>query len=250
MNKKLKLGIVLFLIGLVGILLTVTLYPTRGGSLNFYTKVSMLLHLYWQNIISGAIHLMIAITVGTLLYDTVKFKLPILEGLLDKNKKIETSGIIPYGIIGGISVGVLLMLIIIAFNPFLPSDSVFLKVGLRPYLIGTLLNEGITWEIISRFGYLTFFVWLIYKISGKLTPKVYWTAILISGIIFGLGTLFPNYFIHGMPSTPMLSYTIVYSIVMATTFGWLYWKKGLETAMIAHIMAFLIITIGRYLFIN
>ena len=250
MNKKLKLAILLFLLGFVGILITLTHYPTPGGSLNISTKVNMLLQLYSSYTISAIIHLLLAVTVGTLLYDKVSFKLPILEGLIDRNKKIETKGILPYGIVGGIIVGILVTLIVIAFHPILPNEPIFLSVDPKAYLPGALLNEGITWEIISRFGYLTFFVWLISKISGKLTPTVYWTAILISGIFFGLAALLPNYFMHGMPTTAKLSYSMIHSIVYATTFGWLYWKKGLETAMIAHIMAFLIITIGRYLFIN
>ena len=250
MNKKLKLALLLFLIGLVGILLTLSLYPTPGESVNISTKVLMLWQLYSPILITGTINLLIAVTVGTLLYDKVNFKLPILEGLIDRNKKIETKGILPYGIVGGIIVGILLTLIVIAFHPILPNEPIFLSVDTKAYLPGALLNEGITWEIISRFGYLTFFVWLISKISGKLTPTVYWTAILISGIVFGLGTLLPNYLMHGMPTTAKLSYSMIHSIVYATTFGWLYWRKGLETAMIAHIIAFVIFVIGSYAFLN
>ena len=249
MNKKLKLALLLFLIGFVGIFITLTLYPTPGGSLNISTKVLMLWQLYSPILITGTINLLIAVTVGTLLYDKVNFKLPILEGLIDKNKKIETKGILPYGIVGGIIVGVLITLIIIAFRPIISNDPTFLRVDIKTYLPGALLNEGITWEIISRFGYLTLFVWLISKISGKLTPTVYWTAILISGIIFGLASLTITYVPKGMPTTAELSFSMIQSIVYATGFGWLYWKKGLETAMIAHIIAFLIITIGRYVFL-
>ena len=246
MNKKLKLALLLFLLGFIGTLLTLTLYPAPVGSLNISTKAWMLWQLYSGYIISGAIHLLIAVTVGTLLYDKVNLKLPILEGLVDRNKKIETKGMLSYGIVGGIIVGVLVTLIIIAFGSNLSNNHIFEKVDIRAYLIGALLNEGITWEIISRFGYITLFVWLISKVSGKLTPTVYWTAILVSVIIYGLGSLFPNYFMLGVPTAATISYSIIHSLVYATVFGWLYWKKGLETAMIAHIIAFVIIIIGRY----
>ncbi len=219
MNKKLKLALLLFILGLIGILISITLYPTPA-----FTKIWIL-----SFIITGTIHLLIAVTVGTLLYDKVNFKLPILEGLIDRNKKIETKGILPYGIVGGILVGVLIMLINIAFRPILSNDPVFLIMDVKSYLPGTLLNEGVTWEIISRFGYLTLFVWLISKISGKLTPTVYWTAILISGIIFGLVSINITINTQGMPTTAKLSYSMIQSIVYATGFGWLYWKKGLET---------------------
>ena len=246
MNKKLKLALLLFLLGLVGILITLLLYPTPGGSINISTKVWMLWQLYSGYTITATIHLLIPVIVGTLLYDKVNLKLPILEGLIDRNKKIETKGILPYGVVGGVIVGVLLTLLIIAFHPILPNEPSFLNLDIKAYLPGTLLDEAITWEIISRFGYLTLLVWLISKISGKLTPTVYWTAILISGIIFGLGALLPNYFMHGMPTIAKLFYTMIQSIVYATVFGWLYWKKGLETAMIAHIIAYIIFIIGSY----
>ena len=162
------------------------------------------------------------------------------------NKKIDTSGILPYGIIGGIIVGVLFTITFLVFNPLLPAESIPAIGKLRATNIIGLLNEGVTWEIINRFGIMTLLVWVIYKISGKLNPAVYWSAIILMFLLFGLIS-----FLSVSEYTPAIAIIFHYIIraIGVFIYGWLYWKKGLETAIVANIFAYITMMIGDMLFI-
>ena len=250
MSKKFKLALILFILGFIGVLSTLALRPMLlEESKSMWSDLPLLWNSKLRYLIFPTINLIVAITVGTLLYDKVNFKLPLLEGLIDKNRKIETSGILLYGIIGGIIAGVLLSIILPLFAPILPHDFFSLKGNIKINILTSLLNGGITTEIINRFGIMTFFVWVIYKILGKLTPSVYWIAIITMILFFGLINLFPVISsIHGTSRVALISYNLLLSAIGVTVYGWLYWKKGLETAMIAHLLASIIITIGGSVF--
>ncbi len=253
MNKKLKIGLLLFLIGVVGIVTVFTIHPSTEGMLNNYSEFSVNWWLYDESLILHILRLLIAITVGTLLYDKVNFKLPILGGLVDKNRKIETSGVLRCGILGGLISGVLILLVIIAFIPILHSPLAGTWGYLKTNMVARIFDGAIRSEITNRFGLMTLLVWLMYKISGKLTPKIYWIAIVISVIPYAIN----NFIYTGdmmmqskMPLMELLTLSIIYHLLLsaagAVVFGWLYWKKGLESAIIAHVLAMVIIMVAKY----
>ena len=89
----------------------------------------------------------------------------------------------------------------------------------------------------TRLFLLTLLAWLGSKIShtteGKPTPLVMWIAIIIAGLIFGIGHL-PTSAAMGFELTPLY---VVRSLVLngvGILYGWLYWRRGLESAMLAH----------------
>lgn len=246
MNRKLKLGIFLFGIGLIGVLSSLAMdVPIPEEMQKMVSELFTPLQFKLLSLINPIILLIIAVVIGTLLYDKVNFKLPIIESLFNKSKPTETTEILKYGIIGGLISGVLITLTAIAFNPILPTE--FLEIGekFKPPLITRFLYGGLTEEILIRFGIMTFFVWLLFKISGKLNPIIYWVGIVVSAVIFGFGHLPIVYTLIGTPTTELLLYIILGNTVGGMVFGWLYWTKGLETAMIGHIVAHIIMLVGE-----
>jgi len=99
---------------------------------------------------------------------------------------------------------------------------------------------GIAEEILLRLFVMSFFVWLGHFVSktaeGKPTAAVIWIANILAAVLFGLGHL-PAL----APLVPLTSIVIVRTIVLngllGIVFGWLYWKRGLEAAMISHFSA-------------
>jgi membrane protease YdiL (CAAX protease family) len=72
--------------------------------------------------------------------------------------------------------------------------------------------------------------------TGKPTKVGVWLAIILASIIFGIGHLPTVAAITAL--TPILvARTIILNSIGGIIFGWLYWKKGLESAMIAHFSA-------------
>jgi membrane protease YdiL (CAAX protease family) len=87
---------------------------------------------------------------------------------------------------------------------------------------------------------MTLIVWIFFKIKktadGKPTTIGIWLAIIITAIIFGLGHLPITGSITTI--TPLIvARAVILNGIGGIIFGWLYWKKGLESAMISHFSA-------------
>jgi membrane protease YdiL (CAAX protease family) len=103
---------------------------------------------------------------------------------------------------------------------------------------------GIAEEIQLRLLVMSFFAWLGRLISrtpeGKPTNAVFWIANILAAVLFGLGHL-PAMSIL-VPLTPLVIVrTVLLNGLLGILFGWLYWKRGLEAAMISHFSADMIL---------
>jgi hypothetical protein len=99
---------------------------------------------------------------------------------------------------------------------------------------------GIAEEIQLRLLVMSLLAWLgsfINKTTeGKPTGVVFWSANILAAILFGLGHLPATANI--IPLTPLVIIrAIVLNGLAGVAFGWLYWKRGLESAMISHFSA-------------
>ena len=86
-----------------------------------------------------------------------------------------------------------------------------------------------------RFGLMTLIVWLCSKIFKETKPFVFWTGIVIAAIIFAFGHFPIAYQAVDNPTMGLLTYILIGNSIGGIIFGWLYWKKGLESAFVAHI---------------
>ena len=67
----------------------------------------------------------------------------------------------------------------------------------------------------------------------RLSPSVFWTANIIAALLFGLGHL-PSASLV-MPITPLVVVAaLTLNGIAGLAFGFLYWRRGLEAAMLAH----------------
>ena len=72
----------------------------------------------------------------------------------------------------------------------------------------------------------------------------FWSANVIVAILFGLGHL-PNAATVMQITPTVVALALALNGVAGVTFGYLYWKRGLESAIIAHFSAdFVIYVIG------
>ena len=103
---------------------------------------------------------------------------------------------------------------------------------------------GIAEEILLRLFVMSLFVWLGRLISktpdSKPTTLVFWIANILAAVLFGLGHLPATSLL--VPLTPLIVIrAIVLNGLLGIVFGWLYWKRGLESAMISHFSADLVL---------
>jgi len=143
-----------------------------------------------------------------------------------------------FGIIAGLFVGVVLIPLFLLLVPHLPKLP-FVAAAKLPIWKRFLMcfYGGLYEEIFSRLFLLSLFAWLFNKSwrkdRGQLTNGAFWSANLIVAIVFGLGHL-PSASLL-MPITPLVvAAALVLNGIAAIVFGWLYRRRGLESAMIGH----------------
>jgi membrane protease YdiL (CAAX protease family) len=136
--------------------------------------------------------------------------------------------------------GVVIVLADKAFGQYIPQLTVTnSKIAVWKTLLASLYG-GIVEEILMRLFLVSLLAWLLGKIfrSTEVVKNnlIMWTAIILAAILFGLGHLPITASITQI--TPIvLVRAIVLNGIGGLVFGWLYWKKGLEHAIVAHFSA-------------
>jgi len=122
------------------------------------------------------------------------------------------------------------------FRPRLDAKTVAVMEGLRLDLgiLGRVLYGGVAEEILARWGLMSLLAWVGVLVVGTPTPAVAWTAIVVAGVLFGLGHL-PSYLAAGGRRTPLFIATMLSLNLWASLlFGWLFWQYGLAAAILSH----------------
>ncbi len=245
-KQKFRTGLSLFIVGFIGVLSILTgqlpldNIPTEVLEQFSETAIKLL------SLVNPTILLIISVVLGSLLYDKVDLQLPTLEKLLTgkDSKSIFISQLV-YGVFGGVVAGIVLLIISLLFAPSLPVEFVSLGEKLKPTLLMRILYGGITEEILLRFGLMTLLVWVVYKVWKTLHAGVYWTGIVFSSIIFAIGHLPIAFLAVPDPSPGLMLYILLGNSLGGIVFGWLYWKKGLESSMLAHMFTHLVLMTGE-----
>ena len=99
---------------------------------------------------------------------------------------------------------------------------------------------GIAEEILLRLFVMSLFAWLGSFISrtpeGRPTIIIFWIANIFAAVLFGLGHL-PTLALILPLTTLVVIRTVLLNAIGGIIFGWLYQTRGLESAMIAHFSA-------------
>ena len=142
------------------------------------------------------------------------------------------------GVLAGFALGLVLLPVILVLSRYLPNLP-FVTASRIPVWKRFLMcfYGGFYEEIFARLFLLSLVAWLINRSwrsnSKPLTSWSFWLANVIVALLFGLGHL-PNASLL-MPITPLVVFAaLLLNGLAALVFGWLYRRRGLEAAMIAH----------------
>jgi len=104
---------------------------------------------------------------------------------------------------------------------------------------------GIVEEVECRLFVVSLFVWLLARLNHRQAlPWMFVTAIVLAALLFGAGHL-PALFAAGMAHTPLIIARIVLlNALVGLVTGGLFWKYGLEHAMVAHFSADLVLHVA------
>ena len=96
---------------------------------------------------------------------------------------------------------------------------------------------GIAEELQLRLFLMTLMVWLVARLRRrKPGDAAFHVAIVLAAVLFGVGHLPAAAHIWGLDAIVVLR-TIVLNAVIGIACGWLYWRRGLEMAILAHFSA-------------
>lgn len=143
-------------------------------------------------------------------------------------------------IIYGIGLSFVSVLIILLLDVFIFETKIDV---LPPWWQGMLaiLYGGMTEELVARFFVMTLIVWLLAKLTNKSHENIpaayFYIGIIGASLLFGLGHLPTTVQIFGEITALIVLRGLVLNGILGIWFGYLYWKKGLEYAMIAHMSA-------------
>jgi hypothetical protein len=252
-----RLFLILWLAGMAGVLsfllvdlsaLLANLPATAGTEMPLPPLVIKLISIIQPTILLG-----VAVFVGVRLAPAVGLSAPVAEALArgDDLASALKLQIIP-GLISGMVAAIALLSSWILLKPFLPPLFVTRaeKFNATLPLLTRLLYGGITEELLLRWGLLTLLVWVAWRLfqKGRGTPRaVYFVgAIVVSSVVFGIGHL-PIASALGFGFTlPIVAFIVIGNSVFGLIAGFLYWLKGLEAAIIAHMSAHLVIIAAIY----
>jgi hypothetical protein len=256
MSTKTRLFWILWVPGMLGVLsfllvdlhqLIATLPQPEGEP--FEMPRPALLKL--ASVAQPAILMTLAVAIGVWLADKIGLHSPAAEAAAAREPIMPKLApqIVP-GVLAGIATGAAIITTWVVAKPFLTEQ--FIKKAeefnnLLPFAV-RILYGGIVEELLLRWGFMTFVVWLTGRIVQRADgpPKsIYFIlAIVFSALMFGAGHLPIASLLSGELTLPLVMYVLTANSIFGLVAGFLYWKRGLESAIIAHMFAHVVLIIA------
>jgi hypothetical protein len=201
-------------------------------------------------IIQSGILFAILIFIGLILMKRIGLSTPILDAATnDETYADKFSAILPISI----ALGVIASLFIVGLDAYIFQPALLRELGDKANALNLQTSQpaawkgflasfygGITEELLLRLFVMSLFAWLgsfINKTSdSKPTHIIFWIANILAAILFGIGHL-PAVSVLLPLTTLVVIRTVVLNAVGGIIFGWLYQSRGLESAMVAHFSA-------------
>lgn len=191
--------------------------------------------------IQGAVLVFIAALVGAVLAQKVGLAAPAIFAIARSGGVLEAlrPQLVP-GFVGG-CIGAA---VIVVFNALAPSALIAIQPETPMPLPVRVLYGGITEEVLIRWGLMTALVWAGWRILGRDRQQpssgVMWAAIALSALVFGASHL--PLVAQSLPALSgyVAAYITIGNALFGLVAGYLFWRYGLEAAIVAHVSAHLL----------
>jgi len=174
---------------------------------------------------------------GLLLGRRVGLGAPLLTDLLERRAgtgaKLRRDAMLAIPL--GFGIGVIVVLTFLASAPYLPPG--WPAFGHRGAMAGLLLSVGsaVAEETWIRLGVMTILAWAGARLLGhsEIRPIVAWPANVLAALAFGLIHL-PILVQNGLATPSTITATLLGNGIVGVLCGWLYWRRSLVAAILAH----------------
>lgn len=245
-----RLFTVLWLLGFVGVLtlllLPITL-PTGNAQLPSLATIRLI------QIVQTSVMLTLAVAVGCWAAPRLGLHAPLIADWVEgRSMSIVPNSILLSSLLIGLLGGFLATIISLLAQPYLPTalTNPNSAANTQPMLV-RFLYGGILEEILLRWGLMSGIAWVLWRLvqggDGVPSGMVMWIAIVSAALLFGVGHLPVAFSLTASPTPFLLVYIVGLNALLALFFGWLYWHKGLEAAMIAHMAVHVVFVVANLL---
>lgn len=233
---KWKLALCLFALALPGVVVTAWLaLPLLVDAAALPVPLPLL---QVASAVQGSVFALVAALLGAALAHKVGFRAPLLAAALGQGdvraawREQWRPGLVGAVICTGIMLG---------FQALAPAPLAALQQGDALPLVVRLLYGGITEEVLIRWGLMTLLAWagwrLLQRGEGAPAAAIVWLAIGISALLFGVAHV-PAVaaLLTDVPAT-VVAYVTLGNALFGVVAGYLFWRHGLEAAILAHLLA-------------
>ncbi|MCC6196354.1 MAG: CPBP family intramembrane metalloprotease [Burkholderiales bacterium] len=225
-------GWLLWLAGLPGIVaVTLTLVPGGAGG---FTPLSMPTAVA----LSVALLLALAVWLGNRCGPPAGLRAPFLAAL---TRRASIAGAVREAWLPGLLGGVAGAAILYAASKWVPAALANAATKVDMPLYARVLYGGITEELLLRWGVMSVVLWLAWKIFGDRRRRpgagLAALAIVVSALAFAAGHLPAAADVAGRLDPATVAYVFAGNGAFGLVAGFLFWRRGLEAAMLAHALA-------------
>jgi hypothetical protein len=186
----------------------------------------------------SAVLLALAVWAGVAFAPAVSLRAPVFEAAA--TGRALAPALRPQ-LIPGVGAGVLGGLVLFATARYAPAALAEVQERFNVPLFARVLYGGITEELLLRWGFMTTLVWLTWRFlqrrRGSPQRGYVWLAIAVSALVFGAGHLPVAAALIGELQANVVAFVVGANAAFGLLFGYLFWRSGLESAMIAHALA-------------
>ena len=197
-------------------------------------------------LINPVILLVVAVAIGTWLAPSVGLDAPLVRALI----RGEGAGaVLRQQILPALAVGLVTAFILYGYSVITtPWFAAATKLPDVPMAIATkLLYGGVVEELLTRWGIMTLFIWAGWRLMRRPDPvpsALYLVGAALAALLFAAGHLPLLYLMMPSPPAGLIAAVIIGNSLPGFLFGLLFWRRGLEAAMIAHAAAHLLFTLS------
>ena len=195
--------------------------------------------LFVAQFIQSALLFSVTIFFGLFFTKKIGFRIPLIEAALNTgNRQKVLKDIFGSSVLLGFATAISIYLVDMLFTALGSGISTHQDYAPVWQKLLAAVYGGTTEEILMRLFLMSFFIWIGMKVFKKDRPTSAGIiiSIILAAIIFGLGHL-PITASLTTLSPLVIARAVVLNGIGGIVFGWLFWKKGLESAMIAHFTA-------------
>lgn len=234
---RLRLGLLLWLAGMLGVVvITVTALPQLLGEVSLPAPLWVVL---LASLAQSAFLVALAVWSGVALAPKVGLRAPAFEAAVTA---LPIASALRPQFLPGLVAGAIGGAVLFAMGGYAsPAPLAEVQQRFTLPILARVLYGGVTEELLLRWGLMTALVWLAWRLLQRRrgTPRAVsiWIAIVVSALLFGAGHLPAAAMLVGELTGDVVLFVVGVNTAFGVLFGYLFWRYGLEAAMIAHLTA-------------